>query len=291
MTAYGRATQNTPLGRFVVEIQSVNRKMLDISVNLPKDLLRFDIEVRKWLSQTIERGQLTVRVTLQAEAMSGRLFEHQISQLKSLKEGWDQIAIALGYDAAHRVDLPFLASQLQTAAPLESKEMEETAREALQQAVEAAVEALMKMKEEEGKLLSADIQKRLKLIEEYAAVIEAKREEPLHRYRNKITERLKEMGMLTHDTEERVLREVAMLAEKMDVTEEIVRLKTHIEHFRRHLISRERAVGRTLDFLTQEMHREVNTLGSKSMDSDISMMVVNIKSEIEKIREQVQNIE
>jgi uncharacterized protein (TIGR00255 family) len=114
---------------------------------------------------------------------------------------------------------------------------------------------------------------------------------PFDHYRKKLIERLKEMGHLHSEAEERIAREVVLLAEKMDVTEELVRLRAHIEQFRHHLFSPEKAVGRTLDFLTQEMHREINTLGSKSSDSDISLYVVKLKSELDKIREQVQNIE
>ena len=291
MTAYSRASVSSPLGRFVVEIHSVNRRMLDMSLYLPKDLLRFDIEIRKWLSQYLERGQITLRLTLQTEGVGNKLFSNYSLQLKSLKEGWDKIAKDLGYDPGKMVDLPFLVSQLQMNPSAESKEEEETLKSSLKEAVDIARQELMQMKETEGKVLAIDIQKRLKLIEENISAIELKKEFPLAHYRKKLTDRLKEIGHLHAEAEERVIREVALLAEKLDVTEELVRLRTHIEQFRKHLASHEKAIGRTLDFLTQEMHREINTLGSKSVDSEISTFVVKIKSELDKIREQVQNIE
>lgn len=291
MTAYSRASVNSLLGRFVIEIHSVNRKMLDMSLYLPKDLLRFDIEIRKWLSQSLERGQITLRLVLQSEGASKTLFSHYSIQLKTLKEGWDKLARELGFDPAKMVDLPFLVSQLQTLPFFESNEDDEALKVSLKEAVETAMQKLMQMKKTEGETLAFDIQKRLKTIEENIAAIELKKEVPLIHYRKKLTDRLKEMGQLHAEAEERVIREVALLAERMDVTEELVRLKAHLEQFRHHLSSSEKAVGRTLDFLTQEMHREINTLGAKSVDSEISSYVVKIKSESDKIREQVQNIE
>ncbi len=291
MTAYSRASASSSLGRLVVEIHSVNRKMLDVSVNLPKDLLRFDMDIRKWLSKSLERGQVTVRVTLQSEGSAGRSPSASFSQLKNLKEGWEKIASDLGYDPKTMIDLSFLMGQLQVSQGIESPQEEESIRDALKEAVEPALQDLMQMKETEGKTLALDIQKRLKLIEETVALVEAKKELPLVHYRKKLIERLKEVGQVHQEAEERIAREVVLLAEKMDVTEEIVRLHAHIEQFRHHLFSPEKAVGRTLDFLTQEMHREINTLGSKSSDSEISLHVVKMKSELDKIREQVQNIE
>jgi len=291
MTAYSRASVSSPLGRFVIEIHSVNRRMLDMSLYLPKDFLRFDIEIRKWLSQYLERGQITLRMTLQAEGVGNRLFLNYSMQLKALKEGWDKIAKDLGFDPEKMVDLPFLVSQLQSIPSSESKEEEESLKDSLKEAVDTALQELMQMKEAEGKVLALDIQKRLKIIEENISAVELKKEFPLAHYRKKLTDRLKEIGHLHAEAEERIVREVALLAEKLDVTEELVLLRTHIEQFRKHLASQEKAIGRTLDFLTQEMHREINTLGSKSADSEISTFVVKIKGELDKIREQVQNIE
>lgn len=292
MTAYSRAgVSSSQFGRFVVEIHSVNRKMLDMSLYLPKDFLRFDIEVRKWLSQYLERGQITFRLNVQSDGIGGKLFSTYAHQLKGLKEGWEKIARDLGYDPAKMIDLPFLVTQLQTMPHAESKEEEAELKAVLKEAVENALKDLMHMKETEGKTLSLDIQKRLKIIEENIVAIELKKEEPLVHYRKKLLERLKEIGHLHGEAEERVLREVALLAEKLDITEELVRLRAHIEQFHKHLFSHEKAIGKTLDFLMQEMHREINTLGSKSTDSEISLYVVKIKSELDKIREQVQNIE
>lgn len=291
MTAYSRASVHSLLGRIVIEIHSVNRKMLDMSVNLPKDLLRFDIEIRKWLGSTIERGQVTLRLNLQSEGTGDGFIANYLPQLKTLKAGWEEVCLKLGFDSEKMVDLPFLINQLQSTPVPPSKDDDDAIRASLKEAVEIALQDLIQMKETEGKALAIDIQKRLKIIEENIASIELKKEMPLVYYRNKLIERLKEVGHVHGEALERVAREVALLAEKMDVTEELVRLRTHLEQFRQHLFSAEKAVGRTLDFLTQEIHREINTLGSKSADTDISLCVVKIKGELDKIREQVQNIE
>ena len=291
MTAYSRASASSSLGRFVMEIHSVNRKMLDMSIYLPKDLLWFDIEVRKTLGQALERGQVTLRLTLQSEGVVVKDLSSYAIQLKNLKEGWEKISSELGFDAKEEVNLSFLVTQLQMVPVAVSKEEEVIIETLLHQLVSTALQDLMQMKETEGKALSFDIQKRLKIIEENLAALEVKKEKPFIHYRQKLIDKLKELGSLNIEAEERISRELVLLADKMDVTEELVRLRAHIEHFHHHLSSEKKTIGRTLDFLTQEMHREINTLGSKSSDSEISLCVVKCKSELDKIREQVQNIE
>ena len=291
MTAYSRASSSSPIGKFVVEIHSVNRKMLDMSLHLPREFLRFDIEMRKWLSKSLERGQVTLRLSLQSEGTNVNAFSNTLEQLKALKLTWEKLCTELGYDAQRMIDLPFLVNQMLPASSIENKGDEEAIKAALKDAIDVALKDLMQMKEAEGKALCTDILNRLKTIEENISAVEQKKELPLLHFQRKIEERLKEFGLLQAEMEERVVREVALLADRMDVTEELVRLCAHIEQFRLHLASPEKAIGRTLDFLTQEMHREINTLGSKSCDSEISLFVVKIKSELDKIREQVQNIE
>jgi uncharacterized protein (TIGR00255 family) len=291
MTAYARATAGCPLGKLVIEILSINRKVLDLSLYLPKDFLRFDQEVRKALSKVLERGQITFRLNIQSEGAADQFLPPNLTQLKTLKETWEKLCLQLGYDPKEMIDLRFLLSQIQTDSSASTKEEEDLVQAALKQAIDAALIDLMQMKGVEGKVLERDVLERLVTIEEAMAAVELKKEVPLAHFQKKITDRLKELGLSQTELDERVIREVALLADRMDVTEELVRLKSHIEQFRGNLSSKERSVGRTLDFLTQEMHREINTLGAKSCDSEISICVVKIKSELDKIREQVQNIE
>lgn len=287
MTAYARKTLSDSFGRLTIEIHSVNRKILDLSLHLPKEYLRFDMEIRKWLSKVLERGQITFRLTLQNEDIAQTVLP---DQLKMLKEEWETICKHLGYDPQKMIDLRFLVEQLSVATAPELKD-ETDVQSVLKKGVEETLHTLMQMKETEGKALALDMQKRLALIEKNCAEIERKKEQPLAHYRKKMFDKFKELGHQHAEIEERITREVILLAEKMDVTEELVRLSTHISQFRSHLQSAEKSVGRTLEFLTQEMHREINTLGAKSADTEIAFHVVNIKSELDKIKEQVQNIE
>src|SRR5579871_2537896 len=126
MTAYSRVQKSSRLGRFVLELHSINRKMLDIAVYLPKDLIRFDMDIRKWVGQSVERGQVTARIVLQPEDMSQNVLASYGVQLKALKQNWDQLASSLGYDPEKSVDLSFLLSQLQpTTLGVESEDEEE----------------------------------------------------------------------------------------------------------------------------------------------------------------------
>lgn len=291
MTAYGRVSQETPFGRLIAEVHSVNRKTLDMAIYLPKDLLRFEVEIRKWVMTELERGQVTVRIHLQQEGMGERLFADTLKQLKSIQGSWIAIAQELGLDPKQEIDLKFLVDQMQTVSALDQEKDDSLIKDKLKLAIFGALNPLMQMKEQEGRTLAADIENRLELIQQLLKTIEAKKEEPLKRYQQKIRERLQELGPLTAELDERIHREIALLAEKCDVTEEIVRAHSHIQQFHTHLKTADKAIGRTLDFLTQEMNRETNTLAAKSMDTEISSLVVQIKSELDKIREQVQNIE
>ncbi len=291
MTAYGRCSGQTPFGRFVVEIHSVNRKMLDMAVYLPKEMLRFEVEVRKCLMAHLERGQVTVRIVLQREGMDEGVCANTLKQLQAVKAGWDQIAVQLGLDPKKEVGLKFLVDQVQSMGAVQEEKEEELFRGPLQEAVMGALDQFMRMKVQEGKALAADIAARLTSIRQILVVVEGKKEGLLGRYRQKIRERLQDVGPFTPEVEERIHREVALLAEKADITEEIVRAYSHLQQFQAHLDTADKAIGRTLDFLAQEINREVNTLASKSLDTEVSLLVVQIKSELEKIREQVQNIE
>jgi uncharacterized protein (TIGR00255 family) len=289
MTAYSRASAPSSLGRLVMEIQSVNRKMLDLTLQLPRDFLRFDIEMRKHLSTFLERGQVTLRLNIEtAEGESGSV-SNEVDALKGLKNRWEKICRELRYDSKV-LDLPFLVSQMSSTSTI-GPQQEDLLRETLKGLITQALQSLMQMKCTEGEALASDIKARLKTLEEKLLLIEKKKELPLLHYKKKLEERFKEIASLSQEVEERIARELVMLAEKMDVTEEIVRLRAHIQQFYHHLASKEKSIGRTLDFLAQEMHREINTLGAKSSDSEIASWMIGMKSELDKIREQVQNIE
>ncbi len=291
MTAYGRVSHPQSLGRWVVEIHSVNKKTLDFTVLLPKDFLQFDVEIRKWLSQHLKRGQVTVKVHLACDGISDELLRLHMKHLKAYKSCLERAAEDLGYSSSE-VRFPFLIEQFQNLpqGPV-LHEQEGVVREELLFALNGAFTVFLKMREKEGYALSMELAKHLQVLLQYLEEIEQRSGTSVNKYQKKIMDRLSEYKLSTKEDQERVLREVVLYAEKIDVTEEIARLKSHIAQFTSLLTSEESSVGRTMDFLVQEMGREINTLAAKSDDIEITKAALKIKSEIEKIREQAQNIE
>jgi uncharacterized protein (TIGR00255 family) len=288
MTAYSRCSKTTSDGSYILELHSVNRKIMDFAIYLPKDLLRFDVDLRKWLAQDLERGQITVRLLVQHENINSD--SNYILQLRKSKENWENISYELGYNPDKAIDFSFVLSHFSPPIYFNQAE-EEKIKAFLFELAQEGLKQLVKMKREEGKAIEADLQNRLKNIEETLQKIHQKKEIPIERYRKRILEVLKAYQANSSDLVEKASREVAIFAEKMDVAEELMRLETHVIHFRNYLISSEKAVGKTLEFLIQEMQREINTLGSKANDSEIIPLVIYVKSELEKMKEQIQNVE
>lgn len=280
MTAYGRAIQRTTLGRWSVDIQSVNRKGLDMNLQLPSNLPFFDPTIRKWLSECVERGQVVVRVGFEFLKL-----KEIMAPLKDLKVKWVSIAKGLGY-RSQDVDFRFLMDRID---PQEIGAKESELVEDFRKVWKEAVAHWIEMKENEGRALVADLLKRMKHVKDELKKIEKLQPKVHERYRKKIEERMKELKIGVDL--ERLVREAALLAEKGAIDEEITRLYSHLEQMGSYLESKEKSVGRTLDFLAQEMGREINTLMAKAAETEIAKRGVVIKSEIEKIREQVQNIE
>lgn len=290
MTAYGRSSGSTPIGRWVVELHSVNRKYLDLSINLPKDFLLFDIEIRKWLSQYIQRGQVTIKVGFQQEVASDDLLKMQVKQLLPMKQLFEKIATELSL-AQEAITLPFLLEQMQGVYGTGVVSKEDVVRKGLFEALADACKQFMQMKETEGRSLAADIEGHLQKFEQHMQKIEPLSSNAVEKYKKKLHEKIDELKVMQPDDHDRIMREVMIYAERIDISEELARVKSHIGQFRGLLSSKESSVGKTMDFLLQEMNREVNTLSSKSDDIEISKHAILMKSELEKIREQVQNVE
>ena len=287
MTGYGRAEGPSALGRLVVEIQSVNRKYLEMTVFTPKELSRFEMEIRKRVAKSISRGQMSIRVHLHPDEKS---FSANLCIFKVLKKHWSKIAKDLRLDEKS-VDLPFLVNQSKNFSQLEDLNNLESFRKSLLKYLEKALSAIVKMKNTEGRVLIEDIKKRFQRVEDNINIIAKKAPDATCAYQNKLKEKLESIFGKNEENEERAFREAILLAEKIDVTEEVIRVKSHLKQFKTLFTSKELSIGRKMDFLTQEMMREVNTIAAKSSDATISAYVVEIKSELEKIREQLQNIE
>jgi uncharacterized protein (TIGR00255 family) len=286
MTAYGRAVIDTPLGKWTIEISSVNRKSAEIQIYLSRQLLKEEFALRKWLSPYVQRGHVTVRANLQRPPEA--LVEASLPRLRKTKKAWDQIALELGYPPGQAIDIRFLLDQLAESQAEAPPELEE----GLKAAFEKAVQEWLTMRETEGFVLRQDMESHLAILEEKLKRVEELLPNAIEEMRNRLRQKLAEVSRDTATNEERIMREVVLMAEKWDVNEEITRIKSHISQFRFSMGEEKKgAVGKTLDFLAQELHREVNTLGAKTNDLEVIRIVLEMKSEVEKIREQVQNVE
>ncbi|NGX26772.1 MAG: hypothetical protein K940chlam6_00697 [Chlamydiae bacterium] len=284
MTAYAQAKSKEIEGlSWVVELHSVNRKMLDVYMHTGRELLFLDMEIRKEISKSIHRGKLTVKISL---AKSKQTIA-SLSLLKKLKSQFAKMAKELRL-SSDEITLPFLLLQLDRVSLEE--ELGPKIQAELKKTLQKALQDLLKMKQTEGRALSADISKRLKTLSTNITAIEKESSKSPEKYRKKLTDRLNQI-FEGSEVDERVLKEIAFFAEKIDVTEEIIRLKSHLKQMADFLSSKEESIGRTLDFLTQEMLREINTIASKSASLSVTKKTIASKAELEKIREQVQNIE
>ncbi|MES2199259.1 MAG: DUF1732 domain-containing protein [Chlamydiota bacterium] len=290
MTAYGRSLYLSSLGKWLIEIHSVNKKSLDFNMLMSRDLLRFDIEVRKHLSSFCKRGHVTVKIFLHPNP-SSFFSGGQVEYLRSMKQGMEKVCVDLGCSLGG-ITFPFLYEQMESLSALDFSKQEEEVKKDLFIGLEEALKDYMKMKEAEGSSLSVAFEKHLNTIESLLEQVENRAKGSLEKRRVKILDRLKDFKEITDGDQERVLREVFLYVEKSDITEEITRLHSHIEQFKGLLQEKEESsVGRTMDFLVQEMGRESNTISSKSDDIEISRIALKLKGEVEKIREQVQNVE
>lgn len=288
MTAYGRASREFSQGRFEVEIQGINRRHLEIHLNLPKELLRFEQDVRKWIGAKVTRGQISLYLNWRGAEGKVLAITPNIPLAKALKQAWMTIAKEL--HIAQELTLEMLKDEKGILLHEEAVGDENEIKNALKEVVEEALDAFEGMRKKEGSLLSTDFASRLALLKQYIEKIQELSKDATSGYREKLLERLKEL-FAGAENEERVLKEVALFAERIDITEEIVRFRSHLEQLETALSQEKEAKGKRCEFLLQELGRETNTIGSKTNLAPLSSLVVECKCELERLREQVQNIE
>jgi len=288
MTGYGKAEAVTVDGKISVEIRSVNHRYGEVSVKLARQFLAFEGEIKKRMSERFKRGKIDVLLVF--EPPTGGAFLPQVNF--AMAKAYHDAFVALNHHLGiyEPVSVALILAQKDV---LSSKEMTadmERISESLFNTLSSAMDSFENMRSMEGEALFTEIDGRIMLISEIVESIASKA--PLAVAAN--VERLKErVGRLLADLqldEMRLAQEVALLADRMEITEELVRLRSHFSQFDS-LMNIEEPVGRKLDFLLQEMNREVNTIGSKANDAAIAAMVIELKSEMEKVREQIQNIE
>ncbi|MDD5722130.1 MAG: YicC family protein [Syntrophales bacterium] len=291
MTGYGRSESVFAGKKLAVEIKSLNHKNLESSVRLPAFLSALEIHIKKRVMERISRGRVEVNVRIDSDpgANGGDKLEANIplissyyALLRGLKES---------FNLTDEITLSTLVGLKGGICTSETEIDPEQIWSTLEGALDASIDSLVQMKEAEGRLLYEDFTARLGTVTSCVETLKARIPEVTNNYQDRLSARIRELldGMACDES--RLIQEVAIMAEKSDITEEIVRLASHIKQFGEMLLSSDDTIGRKMDFLLQEMHREINTIGSKSNDLSISGTVIEIKTELAKLREQVQNIE
>jgi uncharacterized protein (TIGR00255 family) len=288
MTGYGKGDAVSELGSFAVEIRSVNHRYGEVSVRMPRAFLSQENEIKRLVSAVLKRGKIDV--TVQWEEASGADSIPQVNRelAAGYCETFRQLSGELGLPG--EVPLALILSQKGVLRDAGTVIDEEALMPQLTQAVRSAVSAIDSMRTREGEALSSDLLDRRRQVAEWVELIRERTPLMVAEYQQKLSARLE---LLLGDVEldpARLAQEVALLADRSDITEELVRLNSHFVQFDEALRMKE-AVGRKLDFLMQEMNREVNTIGSKANDASIASLVIQVKAEMEKMREQVQNVE
>jgi uncharacterized protein (TIGR00255 family) len=288
MTGYGRGEVDHAGAKFSVELNSVNRKQSDIVVNLPRDLTELEPRIRQTINQNISRGRTNVLVCLHHGANGARNLALDTDLARSYHDAMRALQKELGAPGEITIGTILQAPGVMRA-PEETFKAED-AWPAVERALDSALAELIKMREREGKHLAKDLIHRLKAMRKTLKEIRALHPEVVKKYRAALLDRIEKADLPIASDDERIVKEATFFADRSDISEELTRLDSHLAQFAHHLRKNE-PVGRTLEFITQEIFREVNTLGAKANDAEISQHVVACKAELEKIREQIQNLE
>lgn len=287
MTGFGRGVTTTEHFRLTVEIRSVNHRFLEVSTKFPKEWMEAEIHTKKLLSTLLSRGKLDVLVNLKKEEQQAPKINVNIPVLLAYKEAREQVSQVLPVEEEWSMQ-EILG--LQDAFLVESDEIpHETLLQAVSEAVTEAATALIQMREREGQELYEALQGFKQELMQEIEQIRSVSSQAVEKYREKLLQRLQDITS-SEEVENRILTEVAVFAERVDIAEELDRLSSHFEQLDEALRDNQ-PIGRKLEFLLQEIHREINTIGSKNQSSVASIAVVQAKSVLEKMREQVQNIE
>ena len=287
MTGYGRATAELAGFSLTVQVNSVNRKTLDLTVKMPEEWDSLEPRVGEWVRKFASRGKVPVDIELTGSK-------------SATQATWDEEAASEALDRvaafAARKGVPFQPTPelLWQVANSPRRESELPAAEAAQATLTAtlttALRSFSAMRAKEGEALMIDFIKRNELLHRQVDVVVARAPQVPANYREQLMKRLREAGLELDLNDERVLREIALFADRCDVTEEITRLRSHFEQFAA-LLNSEGEIGRKAEFILQEIGREVNTIGSKANDLTISRAVIEMKNELERVREQIANVE
>jgi uncharacterized protein (TIGR00255 family) len=288
MTGFGRSEVYESGKKITVEIKSVNHRYCEISVRMPKKLNFYDSAVRQLIKKYVGRGKVDVYISMETDDVTGSTVKYNKTLAQEYYNNISMIAEDLNLPSD--ISVMSLARMPEVLTLEESEDEHEKTWEILEKAISESCEMLISTRAAEGEHLKEDIIGKLNGLLDMVKIIEERSPEMMAAYRKKLTEKLNEVITDTNLSEQLIAGELILYADKICVDEETVRLRTHIVNMKKTLEGGEN-IGRKLDFLAQEMNREANTTLSKANDIEISEVAINIKTEIEKIREQIQNIE
>ena len=293
MTGYGRGQSAFNGAKFSVELNSVNRKQSDVTVNLPREFSELEPRVRDVINAQISRGRLNVVIAFhKSSSASASPISSKLALDSALARIYFRAMMDLQKELGATGEIS-IETILRAPGVLRLPEQNISADDAwphLETALNEALADLIKMREREGKHLAKDLIQRLKVVRQSLRKIRQLHPNVAKKFRQSLHERIQRAGVEISIDDERLVKEVIFFADKSDISEELIRLESHLAQFA-HTLRKIEPVGRTLDFITQEIYREFNTLGAKANDAEISQLVVTCKAEMEKIREQIQNIE
>ena len=317
MTAFGRGFAQSSIGSCSIEIKSVNRKVFDVSFSLPPECNRFEVNIRQWLVKQISRGNLFVRVSCEFIDSSPLKIQPNILYAKQLQQAWGEIASSLQL-GNQTVPVEWLTSQPELIKRVQDTENDDKYLDLIMKALRNAMDDLIVMKEAEGTSLQKDLLGREASLRSYIAKIHDSRHDAVVKYRDKLLQRLKSVLSnakeedklkeadaiinVTHELDENdpaILKEIGIFAEKVDIAEEITRFNSHLDQLKKVLLGEviqkddmsKVRIGKKCEFLQQELLREINTIGAKNNDIQTAKNVIEVKLELDRIREQVLNIE
>lgn len=288
MTGFGRCEVLKDSRKFTVELKSVNHRYLDVNIRMPKKLNFFETSIRTLLKSYADRGKVDIFITYEDLSQSQVSVKYNAALAAEYLKYLNQMAEEFSLDNDVRVST--LSRYPEVFTMEECSEDEDELWNGLKEALEGAFSQFVEMRTKEGERLKEDILLKLDLLSEQIRFIEERSPQIIAEYRTKLEEKMRELLEDTQIDDNRIEAEVILFADKICTDEEVVRLKSHIQHMKETL-EESNGIGRKLDFIAQEMNREANTILSKANDLDISNRAISLKTEIEKIREQIQNIE
>ncbi len=289
MTGFGAGEAETDAYQVTVEVKSVNQRFLDVDTHMPRRLDAFGDAIRRKIKEHVARGKLTVNINFMEKR--DREWEIQVdkglatSYHKALNDMSDMLHLARSDDVG------VIASYPDVMTVVEKKASIDDAEPVILDALDMALRNLVTMREKEGENLAADFDKRLTKLEGYVDEVAKLGPEIVEHYRERLQKTISDLLAAQEIDQNRIIQETAIYADKVNYTEEVVRLKSHFAQFREIIKDANEPVGRKIDFLIQEMNREINTIASKANSMRATQITVDVKSEIEKLREQVQNVE